>query len=69
MIGSRWVWPIIAMTAALTLAGILRLVLAAVSKMGETGNVDPLDDEIWHRYEEGDVTREEFQRLRRKKAA
>jgi hypothetical protein len=70
MSGSSWVWPIAATIGVLSIAWILKLVLTAISKMGDTGDgIDPLDKEIWHRYEEGDLTREEFERLRRKRAA
>jgi hypothetical protein len=69
MLGSGWVWPVAGTIAVLALVGILRLALTAISKIGDTGGVDPLNDEIWHRYEEGDLTREEFERLGRKRAA
>lgn len=70
MLGFGWVWPIAGTIAVLALVEILRLAVTTISKSGDTGDVvDPLEDEIWYRYEEGDLTREEFERLQRKKAA
>lgn len=45
----------------------LKLVTDAASRIEETGERDPLADELWHRYEEGDLTRGKFERAIRKR--
>jgi uncharacterized membrane protein len=66
MFGPGWPWGVIAVATwvALMVAWLLwvmRLASRATSEM-------PPDD-LWHRYEEGDLTHEEFERLRRQRAA
>ncbi len=64
MFGSGWVWG---MLAALALSGIfigflgfLLLVLNRVPRM-----LHESSDQLRHRYEAGDITREEYDHLRR----
>jgi len=44
----------------------IKLFFDAVARVGNTEGppVDPRDEELWHRYEEGDLTAAEFDRLR-----
>jgi uncharacterized membrane protein len=64
MFGPGCIWGVVvAISVGCLLVGLVGFLLLAVDGHRH-GPVDPLD-ELWHRYEEGDVTRQEFERLRR----
>ena len=65
LMGSGWEQQILMTIGILSavIAGLRALAVAADRPFREEGP-DPLLT-LWHRYEEGDLTRQEFQRLRR----
>ena len=68
MFGSWWVWPVVGTIGFIAMVGALKLLADAALHIGDTGGaIDPLIDELWHRYEEGDLTREELERERSKR--
>jgi hypothetical protein len=65
MFGAGWGWEILVALALVSLfVGFLGFLLLITRASHEV--VEPLD-QIWHKYEEGDITREEFTRLRRRR--
>lgn len=61
--GPGWVWGVLVALALSSLfAGVLGLLLLVMNNR-HPSRPQPLD-QAWHRYEEGDITREEFERLR-----
>jgi hypothetical protein len=62
LFGHSWIWGILVTLAMLCIIfGGLGLMFYLLQRPTETP--DPFD-RIWHRFEEGDLTREEFERLR-----
>ncbi len=62
LFGAGWGWGIlVALSLASLFAGFLGFLLLITNRESQE-TAEPLD-QIWHRYEEGDVTREEFKRL------
>ena len=65
MFGPGWQWGVlVALSLGCLLIGLLGFVSLVVGKPRPEA-ATPLD-QLWHRYEEGDITVEDFDRLRRK---
>ncbi len=63
LFGAGWGWGIlVALSLASLFAGFLGFLLLITNP--ESREVAESPDQIWHRYEEGDVTRDGFKRLR-----
>ncbi len=61
--GPGWVWGVLVALALSSLfVGVLGFLLLIMGNRPRD-HARPFD-ETWHRYEEGDITREEFERLR-----
>lgn len=72
MFGLGWGWPVAATLALLVLIGLARILLSDTTDNEKTPGAPDRDanvDELWHQYEEGDITRQEFERLRQKRVA
>jgi hypothetical protein len=66
MFGPGWLWGVaIALAAAALLVGWFAWV-ARLESIHATPA--PPSDDSWHRYEDGDLTRQEFERRRRRAA-
>lgn len=64
MFGPGWGWGAGIALAFLCLAlGVLGFLLLIINK--PPGDTDGSSERLWHRFEEGDITRAEFERLRR----
>ncbi len=62
--GPGWIWGVlVALGLSCIIIGVLGFLLLVLSN--RPGKHPSSLDEAWHRYEEGDITREEFERLRR----
>jgi hypothetical protein len=68
LFGSGWVWSaLIAAALVCFIVGVLGfLFLITVKPVRQTSDEF---DELWHRYEEGDLTRPEFERTLGRRAA
>jgi hypothetical protein len=68
LFGSGWIWgALVAGTLVCFIVGVLGfLFLVTVRRPQETKSEF---DEVWHRYEEGDLTRSEFDRTVRRRTA
>ncbi len=62
--GPGWMWgALVALAFLCFVLGVLGFLLLVINRPPrETGDSV---GQLWHRYEEGDLTREEFERLRR----
>jgi uncharacterized membrane protein len=64
LFGSGWLWEILLAAALLCfVVSVLGFLLCINCPRKETA--DPAD-QLWHRYGAGDITRSEFERLRRR---
>ncbi len=64
LFGPGWVWgALVALCLGGLLLGLIGFLLLTVNDRRRP-SADPLE-ELWHRYEEGDLIREEFERRRR----
>lgn len=61
-LGLGW---LLAGLAAAAVLGALVMSIVALGRRSPSGDADPVMD-LWHRYEIGDLTRPEFDRLRRR---
>jgi len=67
MFGPVWIWGVLgALALGCLLIGLVGFLLLIVG--GPRRRPTSRLDELWHWYEEGDLTREEFNRLRRKRS-
>ena len=65
LFGPGWQWGVlVALSLGCVLIGLLGFLVLVVRKPRPTA-ATPLD-QLWRRYEEGDLTGEEFDRLRQK---
>ena len=65
LFGSGWQWGVlVALSLACLFVGLLGFLLLVVNKPRREAAA-PLD-QLWHRYEEGDLIRKEFDRARRR---
>jgi uncharacterized membrane protein len=63
LFGAGWGWGIlVALSLASLFAGFLGFLLLITNRESREA-AEPLD-QVWHRYEEGDITGDEFKRLK-----
>ena len=68
LLGSGWIWgALVAGTLVCFIVGVLGFLLLITRKPRRQASDDL--DAMWHRYEEGDLTRPEFDRIVRRRAA
>jgi len=69
LFGPDWAWIAAgALAMALVIAAVL-FGLAAAARLESPDHGQTSRDDLWHRYEIGDLTREEFERLRGRRHA
>jgi hypothetical protein len=67
MFGPGWPWGVLVVLAFVALMGLCLAWVVRSERPPAMPGTPP--DDPWHRYEEGDLTRQEFERLRRRRAA
>jgi hypothetical protein len=68
LLGSGWIWSaLVAGTLACFIVAVLGFLLLITGKPRRQTSDDL--ETTWHRYEEGDLTRAEFERIVRRRAA